>query len=246
MRLLSCLPVILLTALPAGAAEVVVFAAASLKGPLDEVAARFQEETGNKVTISYAGSGIAARQVIAGAPADIFISANTQWMDAVQDAGITVGEPEDLLGNALVVIAHGDTGEIDIADLPDVLDGGKLAMGLVDSVPAGQYGKAALEHLGLWEELAPDVAQTDNVRAALALVATGEAPFGITYASDAKIEDNVSVAAQFPPESHPAIIYPAALLINAGEDADRAFFNWLKKPASIGIFEDYGFTSVTP
>ncbi len=233
---------LLLAPLPA-AAEITVFAAASLKNALDRVAQDFTAATGEGVVVSYAGSGQLARQIIAGAPADLFISANPQWMDEVQDAGLVAdGARRDLLGNTLVLIAHGTAAEpVDIADLPARLQGGRLAMALVDSVPAGQYGKAALTHLGLWDALAPHVAQTDNVRAALALVATGEAPFGITYATDAVAEDNVSVAAEFPADSHPAIVYPAALLSGAAEPAGRAFFDALSGDAARAAFEAQGF-----
>ena len=236
-----------LTALPATAAEVVVFAAASLKNALDEVAAGFTAQTGDTVTISYAGSNALARQIIEGAPADIFISANVEWVDEVEKAGLIAnGQRLDLLGNSLVLIGHGqDAAPVAISadtDFPALLDGGKLAMAMIDSVPAGQYGKAALEHLGLWDSVQPDVAQSDNVRAALALVATGEAPYGIVYATDAAADDNVSVVAEFPAETYPAITYPAALLTEAADDADRAFYEALTDEAASAIFEKHGFT----
>lgn len=228
---------------PAAAADVTVFAAASLKNALDEVAEDFTRRTGDRVTISYAGSNALAKQIIEGAPADLFISASRDWMDEVEKAGL-VARRADLLGNSLVLIAHGDAEPVAVSadtDLAGLLDGGKLAMGLVDSVPAGQYGKAALESLGLWDDVQADVAQSDNVRAALALVAAGEAPYGIVYATDAAAEDDVSVAGRFPASSHPPITYPAALLTGAADDADRAFFDALSADAADAIFERHGF-----
>lgn len=234
-----------MTALPAAADEVVVFAAASLKNALDEIAAEFTETSGDKVTISYAGSNALAKQIIEGAPADIFISANVEWVDEVEKTG-QVRERADLLGNTLVLIGHGaNAAPVEITadtDLAGLLAGGKLAMALVDSVPAGQYGKAALENLGLWDGVQADVAQSDNVRAALALVATGEAPFGIVYATDAAAEDNVTIVGEFPADSYPAIIYPAALLTDAADDADRAFYEALSGDMADAIFEKHGFT----
>ncbi|MCZ0961658.1 molybdate ABC transporter substrate-binding protein [Paracoccus benzoatiresistens] len=234
-----------LTALPAWAEDVSVFAAASLKNALDEVAAQFTKDTGDTVTISYAGSNALAKQIIQGAPADLFLSANSEWVDEVEKAGLVMARG-DILGNRLVLIAHGaNAAPVQIGtdtDLAGLLDGGKLAMALVDSVPAGQYGKAALENLGLWNNVQADVAQSDNVRAALALVATGEAPYGIVYATDATAEDNVTVVGEFPADSYPTITYPAALLRGAADDADRAFYDALSGGAADAIFQKHGFT----
>ncbi len=243
----SALALALALAAPLHAEEVVVFAAASLKNGLDDFAARWGAETGNTVTISYAGSGQLARQIIAGAPADLYLSANVGWMDEVEKAGlIRDGARADLLGNTLVLIAHGKgAAAVNIGpdlDLVGLLGGGKLAMALVDAVPAGQYGKAALGALGLWEGVAPSVAQADNVRAALALVSTGEAPFGIVYATDAAASDNVTVTATFPEGSHPPIIYPVALLTNATDPADRAFYDALFGAEARISFEKQGFS----
>lgn len=233
-------------AAPAMADEVVVFAAASMKTALDAVAADFQTTTGHTVTISYAGSNALAKQIIEGAPADIFISAAVNWMDEVEKAGLVAdGSRTDLLGNTLVLIAHGKgAAPVAIApgfDLAGLLGDNKLAMALVDSVPAGQYGKAALESLGVWPAVEPLVAQSDNVRAALALVSTGEAPLGIVYASDAAADDNVTVVGTFPADSHPAIVYPAALLTGAADAADRAFFEALSSDAADARFAAEGF-----
>lgn len=223
---------------PVLAQDVVVFAAASLKGPLDAFAESFEAETGHEVVISYAGSNALAKQIIEGAPADIFISAAVNWMDAVEAEGL-VSNRVDLLGNRLVLISKGQ--EIALADLPQALGDGKLAMALVNAVPAGQYGKAAFERLGLWSALEASVAQSDNVRATLALVAAGEAPFGVVYATDAKAEPEVTVAATFPAQSYPPIFYPAALLKEADEAGDQ-FYKALRGPIAKGLFQDAGFT----
>lgn len=232
-------------ATPSLAEEVVVFAAASLKTALDQVAADWEAETVHTVTISYAGSNTLAKQIIEGAPADIFVSAAVNWMDAVTAEGLIVpGTRADLLGNRLVLVAHGQAEPVTIdpsLDLPALLAGGKLAMGMVESVPAGQYGKAALEHLGLWDGVQAEVAQSENVRAALALVATGEAPLGIVYASDAMAEPGVTVIGAFPADSHPAITYPAALLTTAVDAADQAFLRALSQDAADAKFAAQGF-----
>ena len=234
-------------ALPAAADEVVVFAAASLKTALDPIAQSFQQATGDRVTISYAGSNALAQQILQGAPADIFISASTEWMDEVEKGGDLVeGTRADLLGNRLVLVAH-DAAAPQLTpargfDLAGALNGGKLAMALVDAVPAGQYGKEALTKLGVWDQVEPHVAQADNVRAALALVATGEAPLGIVYATDAAAEPGVHVVGTFPEDSHAPITYPAALLKNAADEADRAFLDALRALEAGTLFRQQGFT----
>ena len=233
-----------LAALPATAEQVTVFAAASLKNALDEIAAEFTAETGHDVAISYAGSNALARQIIEGAPADLFISANVEWLDQVDQEGL-VDSRTDLLGNKLVLIGHGDAEPVQLSartDLTAMLGGGKLAMAMVDSVPAGQYGKAALETLGLWDDVQADVAQSDNVRAALMLVSTGEAPLGIVYATDAAAGDNVTIIGEFPEDTYPPITYPAALLAQAEDQADRDFFEALGGDAAADIFARHGFS----
>ncbi len=242
---------LLATSLPGAAIaeDVVVFAAASLKNALDEVADGWERQTGNTVTISYQGSSMLAQQIIAGAPADIFISAAVNWMDEVAKAGlVAAGEEKDLLGNTLVLVAHGSVAKpVSVSaqtDFPALLGDGKLAMALVDSVPAGQYGKAALTSLGLWDKVARSVAQADNVRAALALVSTGEAPYGIVYATDAVADPHVTVVGTFPAESHPPIIYPAALLTGAQDAADKAFFDALSGKGAEAVFEKHGFMAL--
>ena len=231
---------------PAAAEEVVVFAAASMKTALDATAAAWMAETGHRVTISYAGSNQLAQQIIQGAPADIFVSAAVNWMDEVEAAGLVVpGTRADLFGNRLVLIAHGkDAPPVTIAagfDLAGLLGDNKLAMALVDAVPAGQYGKAALQTLGVWDEVAASVAQADNVRAALALVSTGEAPYGIVYATDAAADDNVTIVGTFPADSYPPIVYPGALLTGAADAADLDFLQALSSDAADSAFAGAGF-----
>ncbi|QYK42146.1 MAG: molybdate ABC transporter substrate-binding protein [Paracoccaceae bacterium] len=233
-------------AAPAVADEVVVFAAASMKTALDAVAADFQAATGHSVVISYGGSNALARQIIAGAPADIFVSAAVNWMDEVEKAGLVMdGTRRDMFGNTLVLVAHGkDATPVGIGpgfDLAGLLGDGKLSMAMVDAVPAGQYGKAALESLGIWGAVEPKVAQSENVRAALTLVSAGEAPFGIVYATDAVADDNVTVVATFPAGSHPPIVYPGALLTGAADAADRAFYEALMSDMGDARFAGQGF-----
>lgn len=231
-------------AAPVHAEEVVVFAAASLKTALDQVAADFQAATGHTVSISYGGSNALAKQIIEGAPADIFLSAAVNWMDEVQKAGL-VSARADLLGNTLVLVAHGKgAAPVEVGpglDLAGLLGDGKLSMAMVDAVPAGQYGKASLEALGLWPSVEGAVAQSENVRAALVLVATGEAPYGIVYATDAVADDNVTVVGTFPTDSHKPIVYPGALLTTAADAADRAFFDALSSDAGDARFVAQGF-----
>lgn len=251
VRVAAALVLACLLALPAQArAEgVLVFAAASLKTALDQIAEGWREQTGKAVTISYAGSSSLARQIEQGAPADIFISASVDWMDHLQSAEMIRAESRiNLLGNRLVLIAHGrESAGIDLkgdTDLAGLLGDGRLAMALVDSVPAGVYGKQALVSLGLWEAVADKVAQTDNVRAALALVSSGEAPFGIVYASDAVADAGVSVVAILPEAAHEPIIYPAAVLATSMAPDAGDFLSYLKSPTAHALFRAQGFTNL--
>lgn len=225
-------------------ADVTVFAAASLKTALDEIAADWTAETGTKVTLSYGGTPALAKQIAEGAPADIFLSASKAWMDDLQDkALIQDASRRDILGNSLILVATGVAQPVSInsaLDLQGMLDGGKLSMALVDAVPAGQYGKEALESLGLWDAVEPSVVQSENVRAALQLVSLGEAPLGIVYASDAVAEPGVSVIGTFPADSHTPIVYPGALTVTAGAEAE-AFLDHLSSPAAQEVFRANGF-----
>ncbi len=243
-RFVPASALVLALSAPLQAEEVVVFAAASLKSALDQVAADFQATTGTTVIVSYGGSNALAKQIIEGAPADIFLSAAVNWMDEVEKAGL-VAARADLLGNTLVLVAHGKgAAPVEIRpglDLAGLLGEGKLSMAMVDAVPAGQYGKAALEMLGVWSLVEGAVAQSENVRAALALVATGEAPYGIVYATDAATDDSVTLVGTFPADTHAPIVYPAALLTEAAEPADRAFFDALFSEAAGASFAAQGF-----
>lgn len=229
---------------PAQAQDVTVFAASSLKTALDTVATDWQQKTGHTVAVSYAASPALAKQIIQGAPADIYISASPEWMNTLASAGLIVAQSRvDLLSNHLVLVGQAGTAKVNIGpglDLAVLLGGGKLAMAMVDSVPAGQYGKASLQSLGLWELVQPQVAQSENVRAALALVAAGEAPLGIVYASDAVAEPRVSVLGTFPDDSHPTILYPAALIAPATPLA-ADFLQYLRQDAARAVFQAQGF-----
>nr|WP_245624851.1 molybdate ABC transporter substrate-binding protein [Jannaschia seosinensis] len=236
-------------AAPAAADEITVFAAASMANAMAEIEERFEASSGHDVVVALAGSSVLARQIQQGAPADIFISANPGWMDELeQDGLLKPGTRFDLLNNSLVLVAPGrDAEEVDISpdlELAGLLGEGRLAMALVEAVPAGIYGKAALENLGLWPNVAAQVAQSDNVRAALAFVATGEAPFGIVYATDAVAEDAVSVVGTFPPDSHSPIVYPAANLANRDVPAETEFLDYLRGPEARAAFERHGFVVV--
>ncbi len=238
---------LVLTTAGAQAADVVVFAAASLKNALDGVTAEWTAETGKTAAVSYAASSALAKQIEQGAPADLFLSADIDWMDYLGERGLLEDATRrELLGNQLVLIATGaHAAPIAIApgfDLAGALKGGRLAMADVSAVPAGRYGKAALESLGVWISVETSVAQAENVRAALALVSRGEAPLGIVYASDAKADTGVSVVGTFPGDSHPPIIYPIALTAkNTNPDA-KSLYDFILSDKAARIFEAQGFT----
>lgn len=226
--------------------RVTVFAAASLKNALDEVATVYEQKQGTHLSLSYAGSSALARQIQYGAPAQIFVSANGLWMDILEaQAVLAPGTRVNLAGNQLVLIAGPDNdARLEVKpgmDLIAALRGERLAMALVEAVPAGIYGREALITLGIWEVVQPRIAQTDNVRAALRLVALGEAPLGIVYATDAAAEPRVRVLGVFPPGSHPQIVYPAALLQDGDTPASRGFFRFLTGPEAQMIFRRHGF-----
>lgn len=232
-----------------GDRPLLVFAAASLKESMDEAAAARAAAGGPVVEVSYAASSALARQIEQGAPADVFISADLEWMDWLDGRGlIDSGSRRDLLGNDLVLVApaDGDASPLGLGAGPEAvlarLGDGRLAMALVDSVPAGKYGREALGSLGMWEALAPRVAEGDSVRAALMLVARGEAPLGVVYASDAAAEPRVRVVATFPTGSHPEIVYPVARVAASRHAGAAAFVDWLASPAAADIFRRHGFT----
>jgi molybdate transport system substrate-binding protein len=227
---------------------IVVFAAASLKNALDEIAAAWSRDTGKAVPrISYAASSALARQIEQGAPADLFLSADLDWMDYVEKKGLLRQDTRfNLLGNRIVLIAPRGSGTaLELKpgiDLAKALAGGKLAMANVDAVPAGKYGKAALEKLGAWDGVKGSIAQADNVRAALLLVSRGEAPLGVVYATDAAAEPNVRIVAAFPEGSYPPVIYPAAQTKDSTSPDARAFLDHLRGAKARPVFESQGFT----
>src|SRR5215207_3863492 len=226
----------------------VVFAAASMKTALDEIAASWAKDTGKPAPrISYAASSALARQMEQGAPADLFISADLDWMDYA--AGKNLIRPDtrfNLLGNKIVLIAPKDSRTTTLAltggDLAGALAGGKLSIGNVDAVPAGKYGKAALEKLGAWTSVKDSIAQAENVRAALVLVERGEAPLGIVYSTDAASDPNVKTVATFPAGSHPPITYPAALARESQNADAKNFLDCLRSAKARAVFEKQGFT----
>jgi len=226
----------------------VIFAAASLKNALDEIAAAWSKETGKPVPkISYAASSALAKQMEQGAPAALFISADIDWMDYVDKKGLIKRDTRvNLLGNKIVLIAPKDSSvALDIKpglDLAKALAGGKLSMANVDAVPAGKYGKAALEKLGAWQGVKDKIAQAENVRAALLLVARGEAPLGIVYSTDAAAESNVKIVGIFPQDSYPPVIYPAAETKEAKTADAKLFLDYLKSSKARAAFEKQGFT----
>jgi molybdate transport system substrate-binding protein len=237
-------------ALPSVSAEekgLTVFAAASMKNALDECDAAYTAKTGVKVVASYAASSALAKQIEQGAPADIFLSADTDWMDyAAKQKAIKTETRTNLLGNSIVLIAPKDSAIDKVAiapgfDLAKLAGQGRIATGDVSSVPVGKYAKAALEKLGAWEAAAPKFAMAESVRAALTLVARGEAVLGIVYATDAKVEPEVKIVGTFPADSHPPIIYPVAATTSAGPSA-ADYLGFLHSSTAETIFEKYGFT----
>jgi molybdate transport system substrate-binding protein len=232
-----------------GPQRVVVFAAASLADALTEAAEAFEAQTAHHVTLSFAGSAALARQIMLGAPADLFISADPIWADALEEAGLVeVGRRHDILANRLVLIGSGPDGPppqaLDVLDLDAILGDGRLAIGLVEAVPAGRYGRAALQSVGLWDGVQDRLAQTDNVRAALALVAVGAAPVGLVYATDARAEPRVHVMAHIAPDTHPPILYPLVDIAPEDHPAENAFHDFLTGPMAASIFAEHGFDIV--
>ena len=228
-----------------------VFAAASLKNALDEIAGQWQRQSGKKAVISYGASNNLIKQIEAGAPADIFISADLDWMDYGQQKNLIKPDTRvNLLGNRLVLITPKDASlNINIQpgfDLAAALKGGRLSMANVEAVPAGKYGKAALEKLGAWDGVKDKIAQAENVRAALLFVARGEAPLGIVYQTDAASDPNVKIVGTFPENTHPPIIYPIALTRESNNHDAVALLNFIRSPAARPAFERQGFTVLGP
>ncbi len=225
---------------------ITVFAAASLSNALQDLGDAFTKDTSTAVRFSFAGSSALARQIENGASADVFFSADLEWMDYLQARNlIQPATRRDLLGNQLVLIAPLD-GKIKLKIAPHfalaaALGRGRLATGDPDSVPAGRYAHEALAHLDVWEQVAPRLVRADSVRAALAFVDRGEAALGIVYATDAMIDKNVRVIDVFPADTHMPIIYPAALVTGADARAAK-FLAYIQGPAGDLTFRHYGFT----
>jgi len=227
--------------------SITVFAAASMKNALDDVDDAFTKQSGIKVVASYAASSALMKQIEQGAPADVFLSADIDWMDYGAKRNLIKNDTRlNLLGNRLVLIAPKDSkiDNVSIApgfDLAGLAGSGRIATGDVRAVPAGLYAKAALERLGVWAAVQPKLAMAENVRAALVLVARGEAPLGIVYETDAKIDPGVKIVGAFPTDSHPPIIYPVALTKDAKPEA-ASYLAFLRTQAARAIFERYGFS----
>ena len=226
---------------------ITVFAAASMKNALDDVNAAFLKATGIKIVTSYAASSALARQIEQGAPADIFASADVDWMDyAAQRKVIRDDTRLNLLGNRLVLIAP-KASKIDTVtivkgfDLARLAGDGRVATADVRAVPAGKYARAALEALGSWAAVEKKIAMAENVRVALALVARSEAVLGIVYETDAKVEPGVQIIGIFPSDAHPPIVYPVAATVNAKPEA-ASYLNFLRSGTAKAVFEQYGFT----
>ena len=239
---------LLLAAGVAQAADTVtVFAAASLKNALDNAGKAFTSQTGVELRASYAASSALARQIESGAPADLFASADLDWMDYLAKKNLVRPDTRvNLLGNRLVLIAPSDAKESAVAFTPEAFAAalgpdGRLATGEVNSVPIGKYAKVAFEKLGLWGSIQPRLAQSDNVRAALMLVSRGEAPLGVVYESDAKSDPTVKVVGVFPAGSHPPVVYPFAVTADARGAGAKRFLEYLRSPAAKPFFEAEGF-----
>ena len=244
--MLKGLGLLLLSAVLSGTAHAqVVFAAASLKNALDEAVAAYKKERSANVRVSYAASSALARQIENGAPADLFISADLDWMDYLDRKGLLApGTRRNLLGNRLVLIAPAKQ-PLELQPKPgfkisEMLKGGRIALADPNSVPAGKYAKAAFEKLGVWDQVARRVAAAENVRAALALVSRGETPLGVVYQTDAAADSGVMIAGVFPAGSHPPIVYPVAALKGAKAEA-AAFLAFIEGAQARGIFGKHGF-----
>jgi len=230
-------------------AKITVFAAASLTNAMQDIAKEYKKESNVDVVSSFASSSTLARQIEAGAPADLFISADQKWMDyAVDKKAIDTTTRETLLGNSLVVVAPkaSEQGDITVdakTNWTSLLNGGRLAVGDPDHVPAGIYAKEALQKLGAWETLSPKLAPAEDVRGALALVERNEAPLGIVYGSDAVASKGVKVVGTFPEDSHQKVEYPIAIIDGHKNATVSAFYDYLKGPQAAEIFKRYGFTT---
>jgi molybdate transport system substrate-binding protein len=228
---------------------VIFFAAASLKDALGNAGKTFTAQTGIDIIFFFDASSSLAREIEEGAPADLFASADLDWMDYLAKRNlIDLSTRVNLLGNRLVVVAPKDAAltelKFDETSFETALGGGRIATGAVETVPVGRYAKLALEKLGLWTALSSRIAPADNVRVALAYVARGEAPLGIVYATDAAAEPKVKVVATIPRGSYPPIVYPFAVTVSAKGDDAKRFLSFLQGPAARAIFTAQGFSTV--
>lgn len=238
--------VLMVPAIPAHAADITIFAAASLKEGLDENVKAFGAKTGHQVRVSYAGSNALAKQIENGAPADLFISADEEWMDYVVNKNlIAAGSRRNLLTNSLVLVAPaGSTVSLRIGPkfpLLDALKGGRLALANPDVVPAGKYARAALAKLDVWGDVEKTLTRSENVRASLVLVARGETPLGIVYATDAKAEPKVRMVDTFPSSLHPPVVYPAAVLAGKLNPVTQALLDYLGGAEARVVWSRSGF-----
>ncbi|MCG0010799.1 molybdate ABC transporter substrate-binding protein [Vibrio parahaemolyticus] len=242
----ACLAAILSISFSTNAAtDLKVYAASSMTNAIDEIAQDFKEKYDVTVTPVYGGSSSIARQIINGAPADVFISANTKWMGYLVDEGVIDSDNvTNLVRNSLVLIAP-QSSSIAVFNFADAkaweaaLNGSRLALGNPTSVPAGMYAKESLTTLGVWKEIQTKVAPAKNVRLALALVERGEAPLGVVYKTDAQLTNKVKIVGEFASDTHAAIVYPAAVVNDSTES--RQFFQYLKSEDAKRVFAHYGF-----
>jgi molybdate transport system substrate-binding protein len=246
VRFLALLTLALLPLVPR-AETVTVFAAASLRDAVEALARPFEAASGHRVVASYGASNALARQLDAGAPAQVFISADREWADYVESRGLALaGSRRSLAGNELVLVApRASRAELSIApglDLARHLGNGRLALANPEAVPAGRYAKAALQSLGAWDAVKGRLAPAESVRAALAFVSRGEAPLGIVYRTDAIADSSVRIVGVFPPTSHPRIVYPLLVLRNA-TPAAKSFAEHLASEASRATWIKLGFTA---
>jgi molybdate transport system substrate-binding protein len=236
-----------LPAMSAEPAAITIFAAASTTDALTEICNLFSEKQLGKVTPSFASSSTLAKQIENGAPADLFLSADTKWMDyLVEKKMVDPADQIELLGNRIVLIAPKDSSitKVDVKAgfaISDLLGENRLAMGDPEHVPAGIYGKEAFEKLGVWDGIKDKISPEKDVRAALVRVERGEVPLGVVYATDAAISGNVRVVGTFPEDTHAPIIYPAATVTGHKSENSRAFLEFLKGPDGRKIFEKFGF-----
>ena len=249
--LLTCLLFALAQPATAQQTTITVFAAASLKNALDDANAAFAKANSVKMTASYEASSALAKQIEAGAPADVFISADLRWMDYVAEHKLIKPDTRvNLLGNKLVLIAPKGSKLDHVAiaqgfDIARLAGDGRVAVADVKAVPAGLYAKAALEKLGAWAAAQPKLAQAENVRATLAFVARGETPLGIVYETDAKIEPKVKIVGVFPDGSYPPVTYPVAATATTTKAGVAKYLAFLRSKRAKEIFEKYGFSVLT-